>query len=229
MLAAADYNVDWKATLFLLLAVSLLHVLANVKNIQEYEPGSYKELSWILLVLAIACGLTALYISFDALFLLETFILMIFGYFTVNSALRRTIGSNPLSSRRLSPLYSFIFIGPLSVLGAYYICAHTFSSWLILLPASTVGLLSILSTAVGRKPLFRILLIAGGLALMIVYSCLRLFDIWHFSFMLTLPLFAWYLAAASKRNPQDLPLTLLSASIFVFAVLAGFGYLVFLF
>ena len=229
MLAAADYHVDWKAACFLLLAVSCLHILANVKNIQEYEPDSYKVLSWILLILAIACGLTTVYLSFGSLFLLESFILMIFGYFAVNSALRRTIGVNPLSSRRLTPVYSFVFLGPLSVLGTYYICAHTFSSWLILLPAASVGLFSMLATDAGRKPLFMLLLIVGGWTAAVVYSCLRMFDIWHFCFVLTLPLFIWYLITATKRNTPDQPLALLYVSIFAFTVLTGLGYLVFLF
>lgn len=229
MLAAADYHVDWKVALFLLLAVSLFHFLSNVKNAQEHSPESYKVFSKILLALAILCGLMTIYFTFGTIFILESFILMIFGYFAVSSGLRHNIGAEPDSTRRMSGLYAFAFLGLMSFGGAYYICSHTFGSWILLLPAACIGLFSTTTTDLGRKPMWRIALISAGWLAMTAYSCMRMFDFWHFLFVLTLPLFAYYLYVSAKSTEQDSDMRFISLTVLAFVLTAGFGFLVYLF
>ena len=65
---------------------------------------------------------------------------------------------------------------------------------------------------------------------MVAYCLLRIFDPWHYLFVLTLPLFILHLRGVWKRSGRDLDpmLPLLVLSTFLFCLLAGAGFLVYL-
>ena len=75
------------------------------------------------------------------------------------------------------------------------------------------------------------LLVAAGWISMLAYSFLRMQDPWHYLFVLTLPLYAIHLSGVWKRTGKALDpmLPLLVMSTFIFALLGGLGYLVYLF
>lgn len=202
-LAAADYRVDWKCALFIVLAVVFLHFY-SVSSKSESD----KTLARISLVLTVACGLAALYFSFGSLLLMESLILMVFGYMII-----RAVRHTSFVSRGKGILYVFALFGPVAVYGSYYLCSHSFGSWPLLFPALSMGFLSVAAKADGDRKVFRIIMTAAGWALMFVYACLRMFDPWHFLFVLSLPLFFM------KR---------ITWSVFAFAILTGVGFLAFL-
>lgn len=274
LLAAADYHVDWIVALFVILTASLLQILSNLSNelgdfrrgtVSGHEreasaalaagtlsEGSLKLMIRITVLLTIASGLAMLHFTFGSIFLLESFIMMIIGYFAINAAVRYTLGGNPYGYRGLGDLYVFIFFGIVSVWGSYFICSHSFGSWLIMLPAVAIGAFSIgvlnvnnlrdmesdrgnritIALRMGEKGarIYQTVLLLIGWIAMIVYSCLRVYDPWHFLFVLTLPLFVFHLTGVWKYSGKSLDkyLPMLVIAIFLFALLAGAGFLVYL-
>lgn len=202
-LAAADYRVDWKCALFIVLAVVFLHFYSVCSKSE-----SDKTLARISLALVIACGLSALYFSFGSLLLMEPLILMVFGYMII-----RAVRHTAFVSRGKGILYVFLLFGLVAVFGSYYLCSHSFGSWPLLFPAMSMGFMSVAARSEDDRKSLRMIMAAAGWASMVVYVCLRMFDPWHFLFVLSLPLFFM------KRQ---------SWAVFAFAVLTGAGFLAFL-
>lgn len=202
-LAAADYRVDWKVAVLLLLAVTFLHMYSvSSKEIQD------SRLSGISLALTIASGLAMLYFSFGTLLLMEPLILIVFGYMII-----RAVRHTSFISRGKGIIYVFALFGLLGVMGTYYVCSHSFGSWPMIFPALAMGFLCVAAKADDDKRVFRLAMNLAGWAAMIAYSCLRMFDPWHFLFLASLPVF---FLKKSQWSP------------FAFAVLAGLGFLAFL-
>ncbi len=202
-LAAADYRVDWKVAMFLLLAVTFLHMYSiSSKENQD------NRLSGISLVLTIVSGLAMLYFSFGTLLLMEPLILMVFGYMII-----RAVKHTNFISRGKGIVYVYALFGLLGVMGSYYVCSHSFGGWPMVFPALSMGFLSVSAKADDDKTIFRFVMNVSGWAAMIAYACLRMFDPWHFLFVASLPVFF-------LKKPQWPP--------FAFAVLTGLGFLAFL-
>lgn len=274
MLAAADYHVDWRVAVFLLLTAAGLQVLSNVCNeLGDFQHGNIsaqgreasgalaggelteakmKLLIKIIVVFTCLSGMTMLFFSFGTLFCMESLLLMVLGYFALKAASHYTMGSNPYGYRGLGDLYVFLFFGLVSVFGAYCICTHVFATWLILLPSAAIGFFSIAvlnvnnirdmesdrltRTTVALKlgergaKIYQTVLVALGWAAMLAYAGLRMFDPWHYLFLLTAPLFVWHLTGVWRHSGRALDryLPLLVISTFLFALLAGLGFLVYL-
>ena len=202
-LAAADYRVDWKVAMFLLLAVTFLHMY-SVSSKENQD----NRLSGISLALTIASGLAMLYFSFGTLLLMEPLILLVFGYMII-----RAVRHTNFISRGKGIVYVFALFGLLGVMGTYYVCSHSFGGWPMIFPALSMGFLSVAAKADDDKTVLRLALNVAGWVAMIAYACLRMFDPWHFLFVASLPVFF-------LKKSQWPP--------FAFAVLAGLGFLAFL-
>ncbi len=274
MLAAADYHVDWKVIVFLLLTAACLQILSNVSNeLGDFQHGTLsaqgreasqslvageltefdmKMLIRVLVVLTCLSGMTMLFFSFGTLFCIESLLMMVLGYFAINAAMKYTMGKNPYGYRGLGDLYVFIFFGLVSVFGAYCLCSHVFATWLILLPAVSIGFFSIavlnvnnlrdmesdrltrttVALKLGEKgaKIYQTVLITLGWTAMLTYASLRMFDPWHYLFLLTLPLFIWHLIGVWRHSGPSLDryLPLLVLSTLALALLSGLGFLVYL-
>lgn len=202
-LAAADYRVDWKTALFLGLTVVFLHFYSVYS-----KSDSEKTWSRISLALIIANGLAMLYFSFGSLLLMEPLILMVFGYMII-----RAVRHTSFISRGKGIIYVFVLFGILAVYGSYYVCSHSFGSWPLLFPALSMGFMSIAAKADDDRSTFRLIMNISGWACMIAYACLRMYDPWHFLFVLSLPVFF-------LKRPEW--------ATFAFAFLTGAGFLAFL-
>lgn len=189
-LAAADYNVSWKTACCAALVPILMQMLVNAKK--------NSLLFFVFLVASVMGILGAVYFSYNTIFVLETFLILMIAYMGYNH-------------RNGSHLYTFLFYGVAAVCGSYFLGSHSFGTWLLLLPALSVGAMT--ASVSTRKTPMRLLLVAAGWAAMIAYACLRMFDPWHFLFVLSLPLFF------TKRS---------ELATFVFTLLAGGGFLVYL-
>lgn len=203
-LAAADYHVDWKVALLMMTTVAFLH-LYSVTGKVEKSPAATK----VFLIATIVSGLAMLNFSFGTIFLMEPLVLVASGYMII-----RAVRHTEFVSRGKGVFYILLLFGFLAVFGTYYICSHSFGSWPLLLPALSTGLLSVAArTEESRKTLWLAMTSAGWMA-MISYACLRMFDPWHFLFLLSLPLFF------IKRFSDW--------SVFAFSVLTGLGFVVYL-
>ncbi len=218
----------------------------------ELTESDMKMLIKVLVVITCLSGMTMLFFSFGTLFCMESLLMMVLGYFAVNAAMKYTMGRNPYGYRGLGDVFVFIFFGVVAVFGAYCLCSHVFATWLILLPSVSIGAFSIavlnvnnirdmesdrltrttVALKLGEKgaKIYQTLLVVIGWAAMLAYACLRMFDLWHFLFVLTLPLYVWHLVGVWKNSGRALDkyLPVLVLSTFAFALLGGLGFLMYL-
>lgn len=178
-LSAADYHVDWKTVMLLLMAVCFLHAYSV-----SGKSGRNKTMSYICLALTIAAGLGMLHFSFGTVFLMEPLILSVFGYMIIRAA-RHT----DFVSRGKGILYVFLMFGLLAFYGSYYVCSHSFGSWPLLFPALSAGFLNVAARTEEEQKVFRIMMTASGWVAMTLFACLRMYDPWHFLFVLSIPIF----------------------------------------
>ena len=202
-LAAAGYHVDWKTAVFLLLAVTFLHMYSV-----SSKEKSYNKIKNVSLVLTIVCGLAMLYFSFGTLLLMEPLILIVFGYMIV-----RAVRHTAFVSRGKGILYVFLLFGLLGVAGSYYVCSHSFGGWPMIFPALASGFICVGAKADCDRRTFILLMNVAGWLFMTVYASLRMFDIWHFLYVLSLPAFL-------IRKPEW--------AAFAFSLLSGIGFVIFL-
>ncbi len=275
MLALADYRIDWKVALLIMLTTICLQVLSNVsnelgdtlsgvdgedRNGPQYSLGegglTVSEMKGFIAVMAVACalsGLLMLQASFGTLFAIEPLCLIALGAAAIGGAIKYTLGKNPYGYRGLGDISVFIFFGLVSVMGAYFVAAHTILSWIIALPAVAIGCFSVavlnvnnirdmktdagirvttpLKVGLKRARIYQTVLITVGWLCLIAFNLMRFQDMWHWLFVITLPLFVKHLIGVWTLTDRELDpmLPLLVISTFILSLLYGFGYLVFLF
>ena len=275
LLAAADYHVSVWAALLTMLTTVCLQILSNLSNelgdvlhgtdtgdrigpqygLNSGEMGvaDMKNLIRLFVVLCIASGLGMIRVSFGTLFSLESLCLMLLGASAIMGAMKYTLGRNPYGYRGLGDIFVFLFFGLVAVLGAYFVAAHAIPSWILLLPASTMGFFSVgvlnvnnirdmstdaqtrvtvaLKLGLRGARIYQTILIVLGWACMFTYCGLRFFDPWHYLFVLTLPLYIKHLHGVWTLQDRalDKMLPLLVLSSFAFSLLAGLGFVKFLF
>ena len=157
-----------------------------------------------------------IYFSFGTLLSIESFVIVFLVYFLLKMIRGFAAGFALSRNRWKEYAAAFFAYGPLAVYIPYYICSHFFGTWLLLFPSLAVGALVLSSYIEDKSKLVDRVLVFAGFAAMTVYSCLRMFDIWHFMYLLSLPMFF----LGSRVRPY---------AVLAFGVLAGAGYLVFLF
>ena len=212
-----------------------------------------KLLIKIFVGLCVVSGLAMTWVSFGTIFDLTPILILMLGGAAIIAAMRYTLGRNPYGYRGLGDLFVFLFFGIVSVAGAYFVAAHEISSWKIFLPAAAIGFFSVAVLNVNNirdmktdaenrvtvairlgehwSKIYQTALIVLGWAAMITFCCLRIFDPWHYLFVLTLPLYVMHVIGVWKRHDKELDpmLPLLVMSTFAFALLAGLGFVVYLF
>lgn len=194
-LAASGYHVDWKTAVLLLLAVAFLHM---------YSVSS-KALP---LILTIVSGLAMLYFSFGTLLLMEPLLLIVFGYMII-----RAVRHTDFVSRGKGIIYVFSLFGLLGVAGSYYVCSHSLGGWPMIFPALASGFICVAAKADRDRRTFILLMNVAGWLCMTTYASLRMYDIWHFLYVLSLPVFF-------TRKPEW--------AAFAFSLLSGIGFVIFL-
>ena len=220
-------------------------------NSGELTIPQMKGLIGLFVVLCIVSGTAMTWLSFGTLLDLTPILVLLLGAAAITGAMRYTLGRNPYGYRGLGDLYVFLFFGIVSVTGSYFVASHMLY-WRILLPAAAIGFFSVgvlnvnnirdmktdaenrvtVAIRLGEKraKIYQTVLIVLGWVCMIAYCLLRIFDPWHYLFVLTLPLFILHLRGVWKRTGKELDpmLPLLVMSTFLFSLLAGIGYLVYL-
>lgn len=213
----------------------------------------FKVMIWVYVLLCIAGGLCMIWFTFGTFFSLGALIVALLGVVAISGAMKYTLGRNPYGYRGLGDLYVFIFFGIVAVLGSYFVAAHEIRTWILVLPAAAMGCFSTAvlnvnnirdmeSDALTRKTIpvrigekkakiYHTALIAGGWIFMTAFVSLRMFDLWHYLYVVTLPLFIIHLAGVWKHSGKalDPQLPQLVISSFIFALLGGLGFVVYLF
>lgn len=275
MLAASDYRVDVWAAFFTLLTAVFLQILSNTANeLGDFQHGTdrlddrkgpaytltkglisengYKAMVAVYVVLSILSGLAMIWFSFRTFFDLGPFITMLLGVAAISGALKYTLGRNPYGYRGQGDFAVFLFFGIVAVLGSYFVATHEIRTWILLLPAASIGCFSTavlnvnnirdmetdaatrrtIPVRIGERnaKIYHTVLILAGWGFMTAYAFLRIFDWWHYLYVLVLPLFVYHLLEVWRLSGKalDRQLPLLVIATFLFALLAGTGFIVFL-
>ena len=239
MLAAADYMVDWKTALALMLFTVFLHLSITAGRYSDKEQ-QMKKVSGMLLALAIVCGVMTVYFTFGTLLLMESFVLMLLGYVIVRTSRHSNFfDGSTVMSRKVLPVLLLTSLIP--IYGAYYVCSHSFGTWLLLLPVLAVGALDLAIVRAGTHinesaemstafKIMQVVLVVTSFVAMTVFAALRLYDAWHYLYLGSLPLFGMYIYVLLGTNPETrrMASNLLLASTLMFSFLGGLGYVIFL-
>lgn len=215
LLAVAEYRVDLWAALALILTTGLMHIYMQIQN------------RWWMAA-SVASAVLTVYLSYGTLFSLESLILLLFAYFIIRMA-RGMGGRGMISDGVLTCLLN----GPVALVGAYFVCTHSFPYWFFLFPSLSIGFLCVAAdgTADNYGKVLTNLLIYIGIALMVTYSALRIFVPVHFLFLITLPAFISITVRMFMKNDlaPDTYRPALALSTFALALLTGVGFIGYLF
>jgi 1,4-dihydroxy-2-naphthoate octaprenyltransferase len=103
--------------------------------------ASMKKAMIITTLVTLVVALYLIYLSFGLEDLLLSGIFILLGIASIAAAIKYTVGKKAYGYSGFGDVFVFLFFGLLSVLGTYFLFTKTLS-WNLLLPASTIGLLS---------------------------------------------------------------------------------------
>ena len=191
--------------------------------------------------------------AFGTLWDLTPIMVLMLGAAAIMSAMRYTLGHNPYGYRGMGDFYVFLFFGLVSVLGSYFVCTQGAGlHWKLLLPASAVGCFSVgvlnvnnirdmKTDAANRRTvaiklgprnarIYQTALIVAGWLLTAAYCLLCWPSIWHWLWVITLPLYIKHLHMVWAREDRalDPALPLLVITTFSLCLLVGIGFCLFL-
>lgn len=206
--------------------------------------------SCIRITVLVCCilGLGMIRASFRTILCIESESLVVLGAAAIWAAMHYTLGKKPYGYRGLGDIFVFLFFGLVPVAGGYFVCAHSIEP-ATLIPGAAIGLFSVgvlnvnnirdmksdaanrttipLKLGGHRAKVYHTILIAGGWVLMLLFTALFT-DGWKpYLYIITLPLYSKHLAGVWKRSDRELDpmLPMLVISTFIFALLAGTGYI----
>lgn len=106
------------------------------------SPGAMKKAIVLTSILTLASAVLLIYFSFKGQYFVYSMIFLILGILAIASAIRYTVGSGAYGYRGYGDLFVFVFFGLVSTLGIYFMYAKKID-WLLVLPATAIGLLSV--------------------------------------------------------------------------------------
>lgn len=211
------------------------------------------EMRSCIRIMVLACmilGLGMIRASFKTILCIQSECLVILGAAAIWAAMHYTLGKKPYGYRGLGDIFVFIFFGLVPVVGGYFVCSHQIN-FSTLIPGAAIGLFSVgvlnvnnirdmksdagtrvtvpLKLGEHRAKVYHTILISGGWILMAIYSILFTNGRTPYLYIITLPLYARHLAGVWKRSGRELDpmLPMLVISTFIFALLAGIGYILY--
>ena len=219
----------------------------------ELTVADMKKLIVTFVVLSIVFGTAMTWVAFGTLLSWKALGVLLLGACAIAAALCYTLGSHPYGYRGLGDLFVFIFFGLVAVLGAMFICYGGQNLFFAkdLLPAAGVGFFSVgvlnvnntrdmrtdaaTRTTVALKlglhgaRVYQTVLIVLGWVCMISYCLLCWGSVWHWVWVLTIPLYIKHLRIfwTCEGHGLDRALPLLVNATFLLCLLMGLGFLSF--
>jgi 1,4-dihydroxy-2-naphthoate polyprenyltransferase len=105
-------------------------------------PGTMRYAIFITAFLTLVSAMLLIYFSFKGKYFLYSIIFFVLGILAIASAIRYTVGKNPYGYRGLGDVFVFTFFGLVSTFGVYFMFSKQID-WLLFLPATAIGLLSV--------------------------------------------------------------------------------------
>lgn len=162
-LAYADGTFSWMIFSLAMLTTLLLQILSNFANdygdythgtdnanrvgperaVQSgaISPKQMKIAMFILGILSLVSGVLLLVVSLKGTIGIIFLFFLIIGLLAIAAAIKYTVGKNNYGYKGLGDVMVFLFFGIAAVFGTYFLQTSNLN-WLVLIPATTVGLLS---------------------------------------------------------------------------------------
>ncbi len=257
---------NWNIVIFALLTTLGLQILSNFANdygdgvkgtdnedrvgpkraIQSgiITPQAMKKAMVITSLITLTFAVLLIYFAFKESYLLYSFIFLILGILAIASAIRYTVGKGAYGYRGYGDLFVFIFFGLVSAFGVYFMFSKTID-WLLLLPATAIGFLSVgvlnlnnmrdeesdskagkntivvkMGGAAAKK--YHFFLVISAMVLVLVFAFLNDFHIDQYIFVVAyFPLISHLITVYKNQNPKllDPELKKLAISTFLLSIL----------
>ncbi|MCA6422361.1 MAG: 1,4-dihydroxy-2-naphthoate polyprenyltransferase [Flavobacterium sp.] len=155
---------NWNIVTFALLTTLGLQILSNFANdygdgvkgtdnkdrvgpmraIQSgmITPNAMKNAIGLTAVITFTFAVLLIYFAFKESYLLYSLFFLMLGILAIASAIRYTVGKGAYGYRGFGDLFVFIFFGMVSTFGVYFMFSKSID-WLLLLPATAIGFLSV--------------------------------------------------------------------------------------
>jgi len=107
----------------------------------KISPKQMRNTIFLNVILCLILVVSLIYTAFGAEQFLISLVFIILGVLAIVAAIKYTVGASAYGYKALGDVMVFLFFGWLSVLGTYFLYSKQID-FLMLLPASTIGLLS---------------------------------------------------------------------------------------
>ncbi len=173
------------------------------------------------------------------------------GLIAIASAIKYTVGNKAYGYHGLGDVFVFVFFGWVSVMGMHFLYVKTID-WILLLPASAIGMLSagvlnlnnlrdfesdtlaskntlVVKLGVYKAKIYHYLLLLGALLLVLVFAFLSDFQLSQYVFVLAyIPVLIHFKTVLQNQDAKllDPELKKLALSTFLLSVLLSIGLLI---
>jgi len=257
---------NWNIVTFALLTTLGLQILSNFANdygdgikgtdnqdrvgpmraIQSgvISPQEMKKAMVITSLITLIFALLLIYFAFKESYLIYSLLFLALGIVAIASAIRYTVGSTAYGYRGYGDLFVFAFFGLVSTFGVYFMFSKSMD-WLLLLPATAIGFLSVgvlnlnnmrdeesdkkagKNTIVVKKggawaKKYHFFLVISAMVMVLVFAFLNDFHIDQYIFVVAyFPMISHLMTVNRNKNPKllDPELKKLAISTFLLSVL----------
>lgn len=108
----------------------------------EISPKTMLRGMIVFVILSAVSGISLIIVGTKGISITYLLLFGILGITAIASAIKYTVGKNPYGYQGLGDIFVFIFFGLVGVIGTYFLHTQSFR-WDSLLPASSIGLLSV--------------------------------------------------------------------------------------
>ena len=266
-IAANEVGLDHLVAGLTLLTAILLQTLSNLANdygdassgVDKDRKGEERMVSSgkisaqamkntmiIFGLLAFLTGTTLIFIAFPEDWI-SAFTFLSIGLIGIVAAIKYTVGKNPYGYAGFGDIFVFIFFGVILVFGTYYLQTHELN-WLVMLPASSLGLFSVgvlnvnnirdiesdkaagknsIPVRIGRKNavIYHAFLLEGGMITSIIFVLVNFQSYWPLIFIVINFMFLQNIRAVSRKPLEQLDphLKQMAISTFLFSILFSLG------
>lgn len=272
-LAAGDEKFRWPVFALAAITTILLQILSNMANdygdfvngkdtaerigpkrmVQSGEISPATMLRGIIIigVLSAISGLSLILIGTAGIDITNIVIFGMLGIGAIAAAIKYTVGKNPYGYRGLGDIFVFIFFGLVGVIGTYFLHTQSFN-WYLLLPATSMGLLStgvlnmnnlrdyeadknadkktiVVAMGPQKAKVYHLFLVTGAIISAVTFTILNYSSPWQWLFVVSVPVLVLNLKTVfTYKNSIELypELGKLALGALLFALSMGLGIII---
>jgi len=254
---------NWKIVIFALSTTLGLQILSNFANdygdgikgtdnedrvgpkraIQSgvITPAAMKRALVITSILTLISAILPIYVAFKDHNLGFSLFYLGLGILAIASAIRYTVGNSAYGYRGYGDIFVFVFFGLVSTLGIYFMFAKEMD-WLLLLPATAIGFLSVavlnlnnmrdeasdrksnkntlvVKMGAANAKVYHYFLVISAMILVLEFSYFKDFNIDQYIYVLAyIPIIKHLVTVYKNKNPKELDPELKKVALSTFAL-----------